>query len=82
MATRSRALFGAEHRDELPRAIGVFALRVDERNPVDAGARVALIAKALGLPNAIELADFISKLGRSFHWLERPRCHTLSASKP
>lgn len=39
----------------------------------NAGARIAFIAKAMGLPSAIELEGFLSKLGNNFHWMEAPR---------
>lgn len=38
----------------------------------DAGARVALIAKTMGLSSAVELQTFLSNLGRNLSWREVP----------
>ncbi len=39
----------------------------------DAGARVALIAKTMGLENAVELQSVLAELGKSLSWEEVPR---------
>ena len=38
----------------------------------DAGARVALIARTMGLSSAVELQTFLSNLGRNLSWREVP----------
>ncbi|MEP7121018.1 MAG: hypothetical protein ABJE95_08920 [Byssovorax sp.] len=40
---------------------------------VDAGARVALIAKAMGIASAVELQPVLADLARTLHWQEVPR---------
>lgn len=39
----------------------------------DAAARIALIAKTMGLASAIELQELLTKLGKNLHWIETPR---------
>lgn len=48
----------------------------------DAGARIAHIAKAMGLPSVMELENVLAKLGRNLHWMESPRYESPAQSKP
>jgi hypothetical protein len=46
----------------------------------DAGARVALIAKTMGVANAVELQEALANLGRSLSWRESP--HYVAPTMP
>ena len=52
---------------DLPLPIGITA---------DAGARVALIARTMGIASAVELQEFLSKLGSNLSWRESPHYET------
>jgi hypothetical protein len=49
-----------------------FDLPLSIELTVDAGARVALIAEALGLPKAEELEPVLAGLAMTLHWIEFP----------
>jgi hypothetical protein len=49
---------------------------------VDAGARVALIAKTIGIASAVELQPVLAALARTLHWQEAPRYTDAPAAPP
>jgi hypothetical protein len=46
----------------------------------DAGSRVALIAKTMGMNSAVELEGVLSDLAKTFHWVEYPHYVTPAAT--
>lgn len=42
----------------------------------DAGARIALIARTMGLSSVVALEELLSNLGRNLYWMEYPRYET------